>query len=63
MGAAWPAEVITSLSQGLGSLPTDYRARVNNFLIEYLGTPRHPVPFGGREADLARLDVWLDDPE
>ena len=62
-GAAWPGEVITSLTQGIASLPTDYSARVENFLIEYLGTPRDPVPFGGREAELARLDVWLDDPE
>ncbi len=62
VGAAWPTEVITSLSQGLGSLRTDYRTGVNNFLVEYLGTARYTVPFGGREADLARLDLWLDDP-
>ncbi|ADJ29249.1 hypothetical protein [Nitrosococcus watsonii] len=27
-----------------------------------MGTPQHPVPFGGREEDLARLDAWLEEP-
>ena len=62
VGAAWPEEVSTSLRQGLESLHTDYGGRVENFLVEYLGTPQAPVPFGGREADLTTLDLWLDDP-
>ena len=62
VGAAWPAEVITSLSEGLKSPNTDYSTPVNNFLVEYLGTAQAPVPFGGREADLTTLDLWLDDP-
>lgn len=35
---------------------------IENFLIEYLGTPTQPVPFGGRAAELAALDAWLADP-
>jgi hypothetical protein len=42
--------------------PTDYAARIQNFLTEYLGTPERPVPFGGRDDALARIDAWLDNP-
>lgn len=48
---------------GIPTLSTDYATRIQNFLTEYLGTPRQPVPFGGRDADLARLDAWLEDPK
>ncbi len=47
---------------GVGSLPFDYAGRIENFLGEYLGTAKAPVPFGGREKDLKALDTWLDDP-
>jgi hypothetical protein len=46
---------------GLTALRTDYGGRIQNFLKEYLGTPAGPVPFGGRDDDLARLDAWLND--
>ncbi|MCP4544320.1 MAG: ATP-binding protein [Chloroflexi bacterium] len=55
--------VIQQLTTGVRSLPTDYATRIRNFITEYLGTPEQPVPFGGREADLARLDEWLEDAE
>jgi len=29
----------------------------------YLGTPREPVPFGGRDKALRALDAWLEDPQ
>jgi hypothetical protein len=48
--------------EGITSLPTDYKARICNFILEYIGTPQRPVPFGGRQADLQTLDGWLDDP-
>src|SRR5579883_959455 len=48
---------------GVPTLSTDYAHRIQNFLTEYLGTPGQPVPFGGRDADLARLDAWLEDPK
>jgi hypothetical protein len=47
---------------GIAALPTDYAANIQNFLTEYLGTPERPVPFGGRDSDLAGLDAWLDNP-
>ena len=53
--------VINHFIAGVRDLPTDYAGRVKNFLIEYLGTPDHPVPFGGREKDFALLNSWLDD--
>ena len=49
------------LVQGITTLRTDYSTRIQNFLTEYLGTPEQPVPFGGRKADLEKLDNWLDD--
>lgn len=53
--------VVNIFTQGLRELPTDYVARVKNFLAEYLGTSRHPVPFGGRSRDFEHLDTWLAD--
>jgi hypothetical protein len=37
----------------------DYANRIRNFLTEYLGTPGQPVPFGGREPEMAVLNQWL----
>lgn len=53
----------TELLRGLVSLPTDYSTRIENFFIEYLGTPHHPTPFGGRQNELKALDDWLMNPE
>ncbi|MFJ9737444.1 hypothetical protein [Streptomyces sp. NPDC101166] len=47
---------------GITRLPTDYAQRVANFLVEYLGTPGRPVPFGGRRREAGVLDAWLTDP-
>lgn len=54
--------VIQTFVEGIATLPTDYSSRVEAFLTEYLGTPDSPVPFGGREAELAWLSDWLRDP-
>jgi hypothetical protein len=48
------------LLQGVEKLGTDYKVRIQNFLDSYLGTSDHPVTFGGRETELARIDEWLD---
>jgi uncharacterized protein YeeX (DUF496 family) len=53
--------LVNSLTEGLRELPTDYATRVKHFLAEYLGSLRHPVPFGGRAKDFAHLDAWLAD--
>lgn len=47
---------------GVGSLPFDYAGRIENFLSEYLGMAKAPIPFGGRQKELKALDAWLDDP-
>jgi hypothetical protein len=52
---------IQYITEGINAFPTDYAKRIENFLVEYLGAPGKPVPFGGREADLASLEDWLDD--
>ena len=54
-------DVLNNLMGGIGSLATDYTARIQNFLIEYLGTVDNPVPFGGRDKELQALDEWLND--
>ncbi|MFN8466343.1 MAG: serine protease [Caldilineaceae bacterium] len=50
------------LTNGLAALPGNVLANMEDFLDEYLGSSEHPVPFGGREQALARLDAWLADP-
>ena len=45
--------------EGIDLLPYDYYQRIQNFLTEYLGTEKHPVPFGGRDEALHMLDTWL----
>src|SRR5262249_40929632 len=51
----------TLVTQRVNALPTCFAAQIQNFRAEYLGSPEHPVPFGGREGSLALLDAWLDD--
>ena len=45
--------------EGINLLPYDYSQRIQNFLNEYLGDEKHPVPFGGRDDALRILDNWL----
>ena len=47
---------------GLPRLVIDYSSRIQEFLLEYLGSNRKRVPFGGRGQQLAELHAWLDDP-
>jgi len=54
-------QIIVNLVQGMADLPTHYDGPVRNFLSYYLGSETAPAPFGGRDADLARLDRWLVD--
>jgi hypothetical protein len=49
------------LTDGLGGLPGSPVTSVQQFLAQYLGRPDAPVPFGGREAELASLDRWLEE--
>jgi hypothetical protein len=63
MGAGDLQMVVNAFTEGLRDLPTDYAARVKNFLAEYLGSLRYPVPFGGRVKDFESLDAWIADQE
>ena len=54
-------KIINYITNGLGDLPVRYDGNVRNFLNYYIGTDQQPAPFGGRAADLARLDDWLSD--
>ena len=54
-------DLLDAYVDGIRSLPFDYAARIENFLNEYLGTPKHPVAFGGRTAEIEVLNTWLDD--
>ena len=57
-----PEVIARQFTAGMSALATDYEVRFANFLAEYLGSAEHPVPFGGRAADLERLEYWLTDP-
>jgi len=48
------------LVDGIQLLPYDYANRIQNFLVEYLGDEKNPVPFGGRDVALQILNNWLD---
>jgi hypothetical protein len=37
--------------------------KVRSFVNEYLVSDKGPVPFGGRDTELRRLDKWLFDPQ
>lgn len=37
-----------------------FSVRIENFLKSYLGSEDTPVTFGGRDAEMATLDGWLD---
>ncbi|GAA4238538.1 hypothetical protein GCM10022254_54910 [Actinomadura meridiana] len=54
---------IDPLLAGLSAVGADYVSRIENFLVEYLGRPGHPTPFGGRDAQLAELTTWLRSPD
>ena len=40
-----------------------FNGRIERFLDEYLKAETSAAPFGGRDAELARLDAWLADTE
>lgn len=48
-----------NLNSGLANLSTDYAARVQGFVTEYVGGTNRQVPFGGRNAELNMLNDWL----
>jgi hypothetical protein len=54
--------IVQHFTAGLSGLATDYSVRFANFLTEYVGTAENPVPFGGREPEMAFLDGWLANP-
>jgi hypothetical protein len=54
---------IQYLTAPVRRLSFDSATGIENFLRLYLGTPREPVPFGGRDEALRALDAWLEDPQ
>lgn len=49
------------ITQGIAALSAPFAERIQSFLTEYTGTVDQPIPFGGRDADLERLTLWLAD--
>jgi hypothetical protein len=47
---------------GLKATRTRFQLLAKRFLSTYLGTAGRPVPFGGRNDEITRLNHWLDDP-
>ncbi|QGZ60066.1 hypothetical protein [Paraburkholderia acidiphila] len=48
---------------GIQAVPSHYRGRILRFIDSYLGDSDAPMPFGGRNGELAALDHWLADPK
>ena len=46
---------------GLMGTPQSFRVRVRKLLDYYLGSKESPVPFGGRDQEIAKLNAWLTD--
>ncbi|QLH37890.1 MAG: hypothetical protein HWD60_01290 [Defluviicoccus sp.] len=44
---------------GLGATPAKFQVLVKQFLRFHLGSQEAPVPFGGRETQIATLNNWL----
>jgi hypothetical protein len=63
--AAAPGDIIPHFINEMTSAIESQRTRtaVERFLIEYLGTPNRPVPFGGRDGTIDFLDNWLESRE
>jgi len=52
-------ERVEDLATRMQRFPTAYGAQISNFIGHYLGYGRDKMPFGGRDAELQRLDDWL----
>jgi hypothetical protein len=61
-GASYNSLLRIYLVNGITALGRGYDSRIDNFLAEYLGSAEHPVPFGGRDAELTLLNDWLFSP-
>ncbi|MGP0088975.1 MAG: AAA family ATPase [Xanthobacteraceae bacterium] len=53
------AQPATALAK-LGTTPA-FQSRIEAFFDEYLKSETSPVPFGGRDREMAQLDRWLED--
>jgi hypothetical protein len=58
---AWP-EVKSAFVEAAATRPP-HETAVRNFMNHYVGRADQPVAFGGRQAELARLDSWLSGPD
>ena len=51
------------ISKILESMPIVQREKCIRLFQYYIGTAKHPVPFGGRAALIERCNAWLQDPD
>ena len=49
------------VTEEIAALAHDYSGRVRNFVQHYLGSPKDPMPFGGRDDQFDELERWLSD--
>jgi hypothetical protein len=50
-----------SLVQRFGASASKFSGKIQEFIEYYLVSEEGVVPFGGRDRELARLDLWLND--
>ena len=59
-GSIHTGDVINYYITGAQTYFPQFTATIESFFTYYLGTEKEPVPFGGRNQELAQLDNWLD---
>lgn len=52
-------DVINHYITGVQTYFPQFTTAIESFFTHYLGTEKEPVPFGGRNQELAQLDNWL----
>lgn len=58
-GSIHTGDVINYYITGAQTYFPQFTVAIENFFTHYLGTEKEPVPFGGRNQELAQLDNWL----
>ncbi|MCA9975972.1 MAG: NACHT domain-containing protein, partial [Anaerolineales bacterium] len=58
-GSIHTGDVINYYITGAQTYFPQFTAAIESFFIYYLGKEKEPVPFGGRNQELAQLDNWL----
>lgn len=62
-GDIYTGDVINYYVTGTQTFFPQFTVGIQNFLTNYLGTDKKPIPFGGRDQQLTQMDNWLNQKE